>query len=179
MNIAHGHIKNKGTTITVRRVVEYSDLFVGEPQIDIPTTLKLFNRNLLIRAAAVLSLHYGNLCIPDNNSTLFSEISQSHIRHLNKLFKAYYKKYRIAEGQEVQILTYRTGLELWRQIFAIREEEFTNTIATCDIEFLLFKVILTINERLLSFNEKKDFYKLDELLFLSGFLTNDNNNYNL
>lgn len=160
-------------------MVEYSDFFFGEPPIDIAATLKLYNRNILIMTAAVLSLHYGNICVPDNEYTLFSDISSKHIPHLNSLFKAYYKRIGMEEGQKVQILTYRTGLELWRNVFAIHAEEFTDEVAESDIEFLLFKVLLTINEKLVTFNEREELYKLDELMFLNGFLTNDSNNYDL
>lgn len=175
-------LRNKNSeqsTIRVRRVVEYGDFFFSEPPIDIAATLKLYNRNILIRTAAVLSLHYGNICVPDNEYTLFSDISSKHIPHLNSLFKAYYKRIGMVEGQKVQILTYRTGLELWRNVFAIHAEEFTDEVAESDIEFLLFKVLLTINEKLVTFNEREELYKLDELMFLNGFLTNDSNNYDL
>ncbi len=169
----------KQVTIQVRRVVEYSDFFWGEPPLDIVATLKLFNRTTLVRTAAIFSLHFGNMCVPDYENTLFSESSKKHVPYLNKLFKAYYKRVGLTEGQEVQILTFRTSLELWRQIFAIHVEEFTSEVAESDIELLLFKVILAINENLLCFNEKTELYKLDELIFLNGFLTNDSNNYDL
>lgn len=175
-------LRNKNTkqsTIRVRRVVEYSDFFFDEAPIDVGATLRLYNRNTLIRAAAILSLHFGNICVPDNEYTLFSDISRKYIPYLNSLFKAYYKRIGIVEGQKVQILTYRTGLELWRNVFAIHADEFTNEVAESDIEFLLFKVLLTINEKLVSFNERKELYKLDELIFLNGFLTNDSNNYDI
>lgn len=167
----------KQVTIQVRRVVEYSDFFWGESPLDIVATLKLFNRTILVRTAAIFSLHFGNMCVPDYENTLFSESSKKHVPYLNKLFKAYYKRAGLTEGQKVQILTYRTSLELWRQIFAIHAEEFTSKVAESDIELLLFKVILAINEKLLCFNEKTELYKLDELIFLNGFLTNDSNNY--
>ena len=64
-------------------------------------------------------------------------------------------------------------------IFAIHANEFTNEVDVVDEEFLLFKVILSINEKIVSFNKRKEDYKYDELLFLNGFLTNDSNNYNL
>lgn len=169
----------KQVTIQVRRVVEYSDFFGGGSPLDIVATLKLFNRTILVRTAAIFSLHFGNMCVPDYENTLFSESSKKHVPYLNKLFKAYYKRAGLTEGQKLQILTYRTSLELWRQIFAIHAEEFTSEVAESDIELLLFKVILAINEKLLCFNEKTELYKLDELIFLNGFLTNDSNNYDL
>lgn len=172
-------LKTSQSTIQLRHVVEYSNFFVDEAQIDICSTLKLYSRKMLVRMAAILSLHYGNMCIPDEEHTLFSESSKKHMPYLNTLIKAYYKRFELVEGQKVQVLTYRTSLELWRQIFAIRAEEFTNEVAENDIEWLLFKVILTINEKLVNYNKRKELYKLDELIFLNGFLTNDSNHYDI
>lgn len=171
--------KIQPVSFRIRRVVEYGEFFVGEAPLDITATLKLYNRNILVRMAAVLSLHYGNMCVPDNEKTLFSESSKKHMPYLNKLFKAYYNKLGLVEGKKVAILTYRTSLELWKRIFAIRAEEFTNEVAECDIELLLFRTILTINEKLVNFNGRSELYKLDELLFLYGFITNDSNSYDL
>lgn len=167
------------TSLEIRRVVEFSDFFYGETLIDVSATLKHYSRNTLVRMATILSLHYGNLSVPDDERSLFSVESKKHIPYLNKLFKAYYKRIGLSKGQKVQILTYRTGLELWRRIFAIRADEFRNDIDVSDVELHLFKVILTINEKLVSFNDRKGQYKLDELVFLNGFLTNDSNNYDI
>lgn len=169
--------KMKQTTFQLVQVVEYSDFFADEPAIDISSTLKFYSRNILVRMAAILSHHFGNLSVLNDEHTLFSPSSKKYIPYLNKLFKAYYKRKNISPGQKVQILTYRTSLELWRQIFAIPANEFTNEIVEADMEFLLFKVILSINEKIMSFKEKKDLYKLDELIFLNNFLNNDSNNY--
>ena len=168
----------KQTTFEVRRVVEYRDFFVGEKPIDIRATLRVFCRTTLIRMAAILSLHYGNMSWP-NEMAFFSESSKKHIPYLSKLFRHYYAKLKFAPGQKVEVLTYRTSLELWRQIFALRAEEFANVIEEEDVELTLFKVVLSINEKLVSFTEGNENYKLDELLFLNSFLTNDSNNYGL
>ena len=40
-------------------------------------------------------------------------------------------------------------------------------------------MILALNEKIVSFNKRKELYNLDELMFLNGFLTNDTNNYSL
>ena len=162
---------HKQTTYHIRRVVEYSSFFKGEPPIDICSTLKRFNRTSLIRTATILSLHYGNYSIPDGKRTLFSESSKKHVPYLNKMFNTFYERENIAHGEKIDILTYRTGLELWRWIFSIRAEEFSNEVEESDFELLLFKVILAINEKIVSFKERKEQYKLDELLFLNGFLT--------
>lgn len=167
----------KQTTLEIRRVIEYSNFFVGEETIDVRATLRRFNRCTLVRMAAILSLHYGNLSWPDPNNTLFSEESKKYIPYLNNIFQAYYKREKLVQGQKVELLTYRTSLELWRQIFAIPVDEFTDEVEKTDAEFILFKVVLAINEKIVSFTEKKDHYKLDELIFLNCFLTNDSNNY--
>ena len=169
----------KQTTYHIRRVLEYSEFFKDASPIDIPATLKLYSRNTLLRMAAILSLHYGNMHVPDNERSLFSDCSKKHIPHINELFQLYYKRIGIDSNEKVQVVTYRTGLELWRQIFAIHIEDFKGIIEECDIEFTLFKVILTLNEKIVSFNNRKELYKLDELMFLNGFLTNDTNNYSL
>lgn len=166
-------------TYHIRRVLEYSEFFQGEAPIDIVATLKLFNRNELVRMAAILSLHYGNMYIPNNERTIFSESSKKHISNINNLFQSYYKRTGISPNEKVQILTFRTGLELWRQIFAIHTDEFKDDIEECDIEFTLFKVILALNEKITSYNRRTETYRLDELMFLNGFLTNDTNNYSL
>ena len=169
----------KQTTYHIRRVLEYSEFFKDENPIDIQATLKLYNRNTLVRMAAILSLHYGNMHVPDNERSLFSDCSKKHIPHISALFQSYYRRIGITPKEKIEVVTYRTGLELWRQIFAIHTEDFKNIIEECDIEFTLFRVILALNEKIVSFNNRKELYKLDELMFLNGFLTNDTNNYSL
>ena len=172
-------MQNKKRVIEIRRVIEYYQFFEGEKRIDVVDTLKLFSRHKLIRMATVLSLFYGNLHIPDNKRTLFSHYSSKYIGYLNHCFDIYLKKINYQLGQKVQIVTYRTTLELWRHIFAIKADEYQNLVKDEDAELLLFKVILTLNERIVYIKESdKKKFKLDELLFLSSFLTNDSNNYN-
>ena len=167
------------TTYHIRRVVEYCDFFKGEAPVEIGTTLKHINRNTLIRMVTILTHHYGNMSLPNDQYKLFSESSKKHFSYLNKLFRDYYKREKIERGQKVEMLTYRTSLELWRWIFSIHAEEFRNDVEETDIELLLFKVILAINEKIVSFKEREKHYQLDELLFLNGFLTNDSNHYDM
>ncbi len=168
----------KRKSFEIRRVIEYSEFFVGEKPIDVVATLKLFNKNKLIRMATILSLHYGNLYIPDDKRTLFSDSSRKHMDYLNLCFDDYFMRIGCQSGQKVEVVTYRTGLELWRYIFAIKSDEYQNTVKEEDIELLLFKIVLTLNERVVYIKETdKVKYNLDELLFLNSFLTNDSNNY--
>ncbi len=172
-------MQNKKRVIEIRRVIEYHQFFEKEKPIDVVATLKQFNRHKLIRMATVLSLFYGNLHIPDSKRTLFSNCSQKYIEYLNHCFDIYLEKINCQPGQKVELVTYRTTLELWRHIFAIKAGEYQNIVKDEDAELLLFKVILTLNEKVVYIkgSDKKKF-ELDELLFLSSFLTNDSNNYN-
>ena len=169
---------SKNINLHFIRVLEYNDFFIEEKPIDIFVTLKLFSRTKLIRIASLLSLHYGNLTYPDFERTLFSNQNLMHIDYLKKCFDSFYERNNLRPNDVVIISTYRTGLELWRYIFAIHTEEFNNTIEECDFELTIFKVILAINEKIFSY-QKKDSYKKDELLFLNRYLTNESNNYNL
>lgn len=170
---------NKQISVPIKKVLEYHEFFKGERPIDIPATLKLFNRNKLIRTAAILSHHYGNIDVPNYERPFFSDISKKHLPYINKLFQSYYERNGQEYNEPVPMSTYRTSLELWRHIFAIHPEDFKNSIEDCDVEFTLFKVILTLNEKIMSFKYREDIYKLDELYFLNAFLTNDTNNYSL
>lgn len=165
------------SNIEIRRVVEYSNLFVGEKPIDVDAVLKQYDRKILMHMAIILSCHYGNLFIPDSSRTLFSEESKKHINTLKKLFKRFYEESNIPEGSTIVISTFRTALELWRHIFAIRPEEYKGTIKNEDAEYNLFKVLITLNEKIVAYVHKDKDYKLDELLFLNQFLTNDTNNF--
>lgn len=79
----------KQTTYHIRRVLEYSEIFKDASPIDIPATLKLYDRNTLLLMEAILILHYGNMHVPDNERSLFSDCSKKHIPHINVLFQSY------------------------------------------------------------------------------------------
>ena len=136
------------SSIEIKRVMEFSDFFLDEPPLDIPSILKTFSRDTLVRMATLLSLQYGNMYFPNNKHTLFSYCSQHYEDYLNKLCLSYFKRIGLPAGGQVVLCTFRTSLELWRNIFAIKVEEFQDTIAPEDEEFTLFKVILALNERI-------------------------------
>lgn len=152
---------------------------MGEKPIDIDSVLKKFDRNTLIKVACIQSYYYGNFSLPDDKNTYFSKSSEMHIKRLNELFTSFRKRNPLGEKDRIAVITYRTSLELWRHIFAIKPEEYEGSISKEDAELELFKVILTINEKLTFFNHSKDDLKADELLYLNFFLLNDTNHYNL
>lgn len=161
----------------IRKILEYGEFFVNEDPIDVHETLRHFDRDTLVRMATILSLHYGNLHIPDDQHTLFSEVSNKHLPYLNNLFEIYYNRHRIKENQIIQVSTFRTALELWRIIFSIPQEECRLTIAECDIELVLFKVILTLNEYVIKFEGQIEQFQPDEFIFLNFYLNNETNNF--
>lgn len=160
--------------IEIRRVVEFSDFFPEAPSLDIRETLKTFDRLELIKMATLISLNYGNMVLPNCSKTLFSNISKCHLQYLNQCLSDYLNRTKL---HVVQIVTNRTGLELFRLIFSIKSEEYSNSIKDEDKELILFKVLLSLNEKIMSFNNAKHKYELDELLFLNSYLTNDCNNF--
>jgi hypothetical protein len=166
----------KKDTYELKQVLEYTIFFNEKKELDIISVLKRYNRITLVKMAAVLSHHYGNFEMPNNGKTFFSEKSQKHIVYVNEVFENYYNKINLNKNNTVIVSTYRTALELWRLIFSIPVEEYSNTMPEEDEEFYLFKVILAINEKIFRF-KKKTKKEIDELIFLNNFLNNDSNYY--
>ena len=167
--------------IEIKRVIEFSDFFLDEEPLDIPSVLKTFSRDRLVRMATLLSLQYGNMLFPNSKYTLFSCYSQKHEDILNKQCLSYFKRIGLTPGDQVVFCTCRTSLELWRNIFAIKMDEFQATIAPEDEELTLFKVILALNEKIFKYTRSTEKDKglqfVEESIFLNSFLTNDCNNY--
>lgn len=74
------------TTYHIRRILEYSEFFKGEDPLDIPSTLKLFNRNILVRMAAIISLHYGNMHIQTMKRHFFQKVVRNILLVLTSCF---------------------------------------------------------------------------------------------
>lgn len=167
--------------IEIKRVIEFSDFFLDEEPLDVPNVLKTFSRDRLVRMATLLSLQYGNIFFPNSKHTLFSHYSQKHKDVLNKQCLSYFKRIGLTTGDQVVLCTFRTSLELWRNIFAIKMDEFQATIAPEDEELTLFKVILALNEKIFKFTRHTEKNKgvqfFEENIFLNSFLTNDCNYY--
>ena len=170
----------KKSKLYLRRILEYTSFFNDKKELDVIAVLKKFNRSDLVRMAALLSLHYGNFEMPNQQKTLFSELSEKHMTLLNNLFKQYYENNGLERDELVQASTFRTSLELWRLIFSIPIEEYSNTMPQEDAELSLFKVILALNEKIYKFKKNsQNEFNLDELIFLNSFINNDSNDYNL
>ena len=155
--------------ITIEKILEFHDLFPEEKEIDISSVLKKYNKKYLVLSSNVLSHNYGRAYIPDKNNTFFSSHSEKHLEDLNNRFEQLTKK----SGQKIFCYcTTKTSLELMRIIFSIPINEYKNDGDIEDFEYDLFRVILQINENLMSFNSTNE-QNLATFSFLNFFIMND------
>ena len=155
--------------ITIEKILEFHDLFPEEKEIDISSVLKKYSKKYLVLSSNVLSHNYGRAYIPDKNNTFFSSHSEKHLEDLNNRFEQLTKK----SGQKIFCYcTTKTSLELMRIIFSIPINEYKNDGDIEDFEYDLFRVILQINENLMSFNSTNE-QNLATFSFLNFFIMND------
>lgn len=155
--------------ITIEKILEFHDLFPEEKEIDISSVLKKYSKKYLVLSSNVLSHNYGRAYIPDKNNTFFSSHSKKHIEDLTNRFEQLTK----ISGQKIFCYcTTKTSLELMRIIFSIPINEYKNDGDIEDFEYDLFRVILQINENLMSFKSSNK-YDLATLSFLNFFIMND------
>ena len=155
--------------ITIEKILDFHDLFPEEKEIDISSVLKKYSKKYLVLSSNVLSHNYGRAYIPDKNNTFFSSHSEKHIEDLTNRFEQLTK----LSGQKIFCYcTTKTSLELMRIIFSIPINEYKNDGDVEDFEYDLFRVILQINENLMSFKSSNK-YDLATLSFLNFFIMND------
>ena len=155
--------------ITIEKILEFHDLFPEEKEIDISSVLKKYSKKYLVLSSNILSHNYGRAYIPDKNNTFFSSHSEKHLEDLNNRFEQLTK----ISGQKIfRYCTTKTSLELMRIIFSIPINEYKNDGDIEDFEYDLFRVILQINENLMSFNSTNE-QDLATLSFLNFFIMND------
>ena len=155
--------------ITIEKILEFHALFPEEKEIDISSVLKKYSRKDLVLSSNVLSHNYGRAYIPDKNNTFFSRHSEKHLKDLNNRFEHLTK---ISSQKIFCYCTTKTSLELMRIIFSIPINEYKNDGDIEDFEYDLFRVILQINENLMSFNSTNE-QDLATLSFLNFFIMND------
>lgn len=155
--------------ITIEKILEFHALFPEEKEIDISSVLKKYSRKDLVLSSNVLSHNYGRAYIPDKNNTFFSSHSEKHLKDLNNRFEHLTK---ISSQKIFCYCTTKTSLELMRIIFSIPINEYKNDGDIEDFEYDLFRVILQINENLMSFNSTNE-QDLATLSFLNFFIMND------
>lgn len=162
--------------IEQQRVLEFHDIFPKERNFNIKETLKKYDKLSIIKVASILGCIYDNAYIPNEQQTFFSDVSKKHTLRLNNLVGKFLKKHKL---KKVYYHTIKTSLELIRHTFSIPHNEYLNTGKIEDFEYDLFRVILMINEDIMSFKSKDDKKELDELIYFNHFISNDTNNANL
>ena len=155
--------------IIIEKILEFHDLFPEEKELDIFSLLKKYSKKYLVLSSNILSHNYGKAYIPDKNNTFFSIHSKKHLEDLKNRVERLLKK----SGQErFCYCTTKTSLELMRIIFSIPVTEYRDDGEIEDFEYDLFRVILQINENLMSFNSTNE-QDIATLSFLNFFIMND------
>jgi len=152
--------------IKIEKILEFHDIFPETKDFNEIETLKKYNREKIIRCCNVLGNNYGIAYIPDAKSTFFSNCSSKYIDELNTRFNSF------SQGQRLCYCTPKTVLELMRRLFSIPENEFKEIGDISDFEYDLFRVILSINERLMNFKSGNNL-DFATLTFFSRFVIND------
>lgn len=155
--------------ITIEKILEFHDLFPEEKEIDICSVLKKYSKKHLVLSSHVLSHNYGKVYIPDKNNTFFSRHSEKHVEDLNNRLERFIK---MTGQKKYCYCTTKTSLELMRIIFSIPINEYRDDGEKENFEYDLFRVILQINENLMSFKSTNE-QNLATLSFLNFFIMND------
>jgi hypothetical protein len=156
--------------ISIEKILEFRDLFPCERNFDIKNVLCKYNRNTIVRLVNCLGMNFGNSYLPNPNNPFFSDISQKRLNELNPLFDKYLKRNNLCK---VIFCTQRSILELMRVTFSIPTQNFQNNGLDEDLEYDFFRIILFINEQLMSFNSSQDIKEISTIMFLTCYVLND------
>lgn len=122
-------------------VLRFSDIFPND-NIDIKQEIIKYKREDLVDTAIIVGLNFGNAFIP--GSTFFS----NHWDYVDNIRTRCDKFFQRTNCKKACFFTYKTSLELLRYIYSIDYKEFSGKSPDSEFEFVLFKVLLKINENL-------------------------------
>ena len=113
------------TSINLMTVLEYSQLFPEQENLDVEEILKHYNRLDLIRAVSVLSFKYQGALFPNVYRThhFFSNPQSKYSQDIIQRWKTF------SHGREVEPRLFvlpRTALELLRILLSISPNDFEN-----------------------------------------------------
>ncbi len=158
--------------ISIQKVLEYSDLFDNRANFDIRNTLQKYNRRLLVDSAIILVNNYNNATVPGEISFFSDTRCNSYKRLMNRLDE--FRKKNPLFGEKLYFCTEKTSVELLRDIFEIPCSEYLDEGVKDELEYDLFKVILAINEDIMSIcggNEQS----IEAQIYVNQFANNDLN----
>lgn len=150
----------------IKRVLVYSD-FYPDDELDIAIELRRFSKETLVKLVSILGINYGNASFPNYN--FFSPDNKRTSFLVEKKFNEYCRKNNCTTAY---YCTYKTTLELLRHIYSIKYEEFSNSLTPNEAEYLLFKILLKINEGLYGAVKDAD-TNTSMALYYSYYVMND------
>lgn len=135
------------TGINLTTVLEYSQLFPEQENLDVEEILKQYNRLDLIRAVSVLSFKYQGALFPDVYRThhFFSNPQSKYSQDIIQRWNTF------CCGRDVEPMAFvlpRTALELLRILLTISPNDFEDQEDTDREEYDIFRVLIYINQKI-------------------------------
>jgi len=145
-------MRQENSYVKYEKILEFSQFFDDQNDFDLIDTLKKYSRKGLIRACHILGMNYGEAYFPDPKNPFFSPESFKYYDEIVSRYK------KLPKGQQRKFCycTPKTALELMRIIFDIPQDEFRGSGDMSDLEYDLFRVLLKINENLMSYTVNKN-----------------------
>lgn len=155
-------------TINIEKILEYDDLFYGQP-FDVDTTLRKYSRELIVNLVNCLSLTYEKAFIPDKDNPFFSNPTPK----VNTIDYKLSRFLRDAGKESIYYCAPRSILELLRRTFAIPADDYSYSSNLYDFEYDIFLVLLKINQDLMHFSMESEKEDIATLTFLLNYILND------
>lgn len=155
------------STYSFAQVLEYEPFF-DEPidAIDVSIILSNVSRIRLLNLVSVLLNIYSNLAI-DKIWLFFESNHHNNRRVIKKRLEYLYRRY----GKKDYILsTTKTAIEILRIAFSLEPRIEDCEVDEETIEMDLFKVVLVINQRILSYKLEENKRNLPNLMFISDII---------
>ena len=135
------------TGINLTTVLEYSQLFPEQENLDVEEILKQYNRLDLIRAVSVLSFKYHGALFPNVYRThhFFSNPQSKYSQDIIQRWNTFCCR---RDVEPMAFVLPRTALELLRILLTISPNDFENQEDTDREEYDIFRVLIYINQKI-------------------------------
>lgn len=170
-------MKLDNTRINLRIVLEYSQLFPEQKDIDVKGILKQYNRLDLIRTVSLFSLKYVDALFPNVYEThhFFSNPQSKYSQDILQRWKTYCCNHYV---EPMPFVLPRTTLELVQILLSIPPEEFEEQEDVDREEFDIFRVLIYLNEKIFACElENNDKSNYITNIYLNQFSNNSLNNF--
>ena len=167
--------------VVLSEVIEYRHLFPEEKSLDIKNILKKYDRTFLIKLSSLLNFYYNGLRFPytDGKRHFFSNPQSKYVKEVQKRWYNYCSKRNLPINHSMPFILHRTGLEFLKILMSIEPNAFKDENVNRDkAEYDFFKVILIINQNILSCNletiHQSDY---ETMIYLNQYATNSLNDF--